>query len=662
MTELYINGNKVDFEINDNKEFEYKIQVHDLASVESVNTSYTTSFRLPKTKRNVEIFRSLGLTGSISNLPYKKTSARLVVDGVTLIANGWLRINNTTSEAYEVNIEDGILDFFAAIANKNIGDEVDLEELNHEKNMESVITSFQNQKPYLYILANYNGLTNVIRNNQTYINIDYMTPSVKVSWLLNKIFSTFGYTYSGSIFSSDDFAGLYMTYPKSPPIKSNTDVPIDPKLVATIQFNNSRTYMTSSWDDEFIQIPLPVTTIPDAGASVIDQFYFTVAESGTYRFTNLGYDGEDEYNYEDPNDQRDPRRKQNQNLVLRVDSIYGATSSNARITARLRNNQPSSHFDLPLQAGERIGFRYYIRYENRDNWELDHIEIENFNLRIEQVSTGQIDFGEELTKFSITDFFKEILWRFSLTPFINNETKNIHFLTLDERINSSQVIDWSDKYISRSNEEYELGDYNRKNLFKHKYNDSNASYNDGSINVNNENLNEVKTLVDSKIYTYNNVAGTLLGVYPVLSDSYTYPIWQQEAKEVTDNNGNSSIKIEYKDLTDRYYFLSCYHILGNVLLGSPSFNIYTSTNEYSVIRSTDTTYSELIPKYYTSFEKIANTATIHTISLALTPVDIANIDLKSLLYFGQESAYYLLNSLTFKPNGASVGEFIKIHR
>ncbi|WP_312922175.1 hypothetical protein [Empedobacter brevis] len=669
MTELFINGNKVDFDVNDNKDFEYSIQVHDLASVESVNASYTTNFKLPKTKKNVEIFKSLGLVGAISNIPYKKISARLVVDGVCLISDGWLRVNSTTKNAYEVNIENGILDFFSVIANKNIGEEIDLTELDHEKNIDSIISSFFEDKPYLYVLADYNGLIEIIRETQSYLNIDYLTPSVKISWLWNKIFEAFGYTFSGSFFDSEDFQRLFMTYPKSPVTKNEDQEEIDPVLIATVDQTTRKDYMTSSWDDLYIQVPLPVVIDPTSEATKIDDFYFTVAESGTYRFTNEDFIGWDEYNYEDPRDQTDPRRKDSQNLVLKLDSFYGQQSSSATIVARSLGSPNTGYFDIPLKAGEKIGFRYYLRDANEVNWGLDHIEIHSIKLKIEQISTNQISFSDELKRFSVTDFFKEILWRFGLTPFIDNETKSIHFLTLNERLNSSQVVDWSSKYIRRESEEYELGNYTQKNIFEHKYNDSNAKYNDGAISVLNENIEESKGLVTSKIYTYDDSFTEMSSIrinsgssfYSITSTKY--PIWVQEVKE-ENKDSETKIKVEYKDLNDRYYFLKAkkYDINSVAYLASPGSNIYTGTNTFYFVDSIDTTYRELIPKYYSQFEKIANNAIIHTISLALNPVDIANIDMKVLVYFKQESAYYLLNSLKYRPNGACEGEFIKIHK
>lgn len=655
MTELYINNQKVDFEIQDNKELEYNIQVHDLASVESVNASYTTSFKLPKTKRNVEIFKSLGLVGALSNVPYKKTSARLVVDGVTLISDGWLRVNSTETDTYNVNVENGILDFFALIANKNIGEEIDLSALDHEKNIDSVVSSFDLSKPYVYVIADYNGLSKVTRQNVDYLNTDYLTPSAKVSWLWDQIFLKYGYSYSGSIFQNEDFSKLYLTYPKSPSTKSD-DEEIEPIHILDVSITKKVELMTQNWDDFFVQIPLPTTIIN--GATKVDDYYFTVEKDGTYRFTNSGFIGFDEYDYEDPNDQRDPRRKYTTNLVLHLDSFYGETSSTAVLVSAHLGHPNTGSFDVPLRAGEKVGFKYKLYDLNYPSWGFNHIEINSLSLKVEQVSTSQISFSEQLTKFSITDFFKEILQRFALTPFIDNETKNIHFLTLNERLSTSKVIDWSDKYISRDSEEYELGDYAQKNLFKHKYNDSNAKYNDGAISVLNENLVESKDLVSSKIYTSNDTITTIMNG---MSETHVYPIWTQDIKEEKSDSG-VTIKIEYKELNDRYYFIKSKEVTQPINIASDSLVIYTSTPSYQFVDSIDTTFRELVPKYYSNFERIANNAIIHTISLALTPLDIANLELDSLVYFKQEASFYLLNSLKYKPNGSAVGEFIKIHK
>jgi len=107
---------------------------------------------------------------------------------------------------------------FKAIENKNFGDDVDLSEINHEKNLTTVIDSFTNEN-YRYIINDYGGKTHLPSDK---INVDYLVPSVRVKYLWDKIFSTFGFNYIGNVFDTFDFDQLWLTYPKG--ISQDTEV------------------------------------------------------------------------------------------------------------------------------------------------------------------------------------------------------------------------------------------------------------------------------------------------------------------------------------------------------------------------------------------------------------------------------------------------------
>jgi hypothetical protein len=102
--------------------------------------------------------------------------------------------------------------------NTTLGD-LNLTGLTHTKDVATVVNTFTaTTLPYKYILADYNGQATYTSTSggtsATTINVDYLVPSVKVSYLWDNLFSTYGFTYSGSIFSSPDFTNLYLTYPK----------------------------------------------------------------------------------------------------------------------------------------------------------------------------------------------------------------------------------------------------------------------------------------------------------------------------------------------------------------------------------------------------------------------------------------------------------------
>ena len=78
---------------------------------------------------------------------------------------------------------------------------------------------------------------------------------------------------------------------------------------------------------------------------------------------------------------------------------------------------------------------------------------------------------------------------FGLTAFKDKYTNTIEYLTLDEILQNTNVIDdW--KFISKNSEKYAYSNFAKKNNFKYKYNDNNLNYNDGAIFIQNENLKD----------------------------------------------------------------------------------------------------------------------------------------------------------------------------
>jgi hypothetical protein len=55
---------------------------------------------------------------------------------------------------------------------------------------------------------------------------------------------------------------------------------------------------------------------------------------------------------------------------------------------------------------------------------------------------------------------------------------------------------WLDWQISKCRIWNIYGDYAQKNLMQYKYNDDNATYNDGSILINNQNIADSKVIIN----------------------------------------------------------------------------------------------------------------------------------------------------------------------
>lgn len=713
-TEIYINNIRLDIEEDEMKVLEYNVQVHDIASVNSVNSSFTTSFDVPRTQNNVKALEGLGLASDMSRAPYTKINADLIVDGVTLIRNGWLRINKTTSTKYSLNIETGYVDFFAAVSNLIIGEDIDVSELNHNKSVQIIKENIEqtaiqrsdsyldgditNRNKYAYLIADHANagyLDNRQGNNM--LDSTFLVPSAEVKYIWDQIFNDVGWSYTGVIFDTNEFKRLFITYPRS--IKRTLEVEeIEEQSALVYEYeNNSRhqidvphywfdygmfnlnDYYTGDYLDTNILDANTSTHSPydddDDGNSTFN--VFNVKRAGIYRITYKG-SGIDTYDWTYPRQDVDDRRQWQGTSVF---NLFGKKVS-------MDGVERSFVIDLPPD-NQTFALAHDQYNQNLPEWRFNHTKMDYFQIKIEYIGGQQIAFGEAFNKFKVTDFIKEIMWRYNLTPFVDAETKNVHFMTLTERVNSDNIIDWSAKYISRNTEEYELGDYQQRNYYRWKYNDGQELLNDGYFDIENNNLKERYNLINSITYSPNN--GQIEYISKLQRDGNDvadvslslnhYPLWVKEVKENKVDNGDTEIKVEYKELADRFYFvqatpLTSSDILGNDNIENIEYNlpyaIYSPITFQRIIfglkingdtcKASFVDGQTLMDKYYKDLRVITNNTRIHTISLALTSIDIANVDMTAVYYFEQEQSYYLLNSLKYSPNGEAEGEFIKITR
>ena len=627
-------------DIKENEKVTYTIQVQDLADVSSVASSVTTSFKIPKTKNNYEALKSLSLPGDTSNLPYLKNVCKLYNFGTTLIDNGWLKINNSDEESFNVNIENGIIDFFKAIEGKTIGNDLDLTDTNHNKDLITVINSFE-RNDYTYIIADYNGLNTYLKGGVNYINVDYLVPSLNSKYIWDKIFNSIGYTYSGSVFNSELFTNLWVTYPKAPPTKADDEQLPDPVLrlstnkTGNIEFVEDFTYDIIEFDLENV--------------STNDNAFLNnkliVKHTGTYNLKSI-IDGYADYvvtnNYGDENGSE-------KSFLLPALRINGVI--------KLFSNDDT----LNLKQGDIVEFLctwYGLSgsYISR----IREIVFNSYDFKLYQISQQVVDFGSEFLDVSLSEFIKEIMMRFALTPFIDVESKHIKFLTLSERINTNNVKDWTDKFVKRTDENYIYKDYAQRNWLKHKYNDENATFNNGFLSVSNQTLQPQKDLYSSKFYSFNN---EITSFYDSDFTNNSFPIWNREIKETINNDTTPPTKtydVNYKGLSNRFYFIRRNILPKTINIGSQLLRIEETANNVAIVDTKNLSYSDAVNNYK-DFVKVLNDTRIHEIELFLNINDLLDLDLESLYYFSQENQYYILNRITIDlTNNINKAEFIRV--
>lgn len=568
---LYILGQEIEIK---GVEIAQTKQANDIANVETRQTNYTNSFSIPRTAKNIRTLSDLGIIGNDSNVPYQKNEAYLYADsGECLVYKGWAVFSDTTDN-FKCNIYDGNLEIYKAIENKTLAD-LDLTALAHSKTLAEVTSTFDDSKPYKYILADYNGK---MTYSTDIINIDYLIPSVKASWLIEAIELYTGFKLNGSYRTNPDFTNLYLTYPKG-----------TPSQVSTTDVYDSVTGLVSG---------LGLTL--EAGVG------FTSTENLTISFQ------------------------------MKTDSAGTYSPKVNDIFVNGIINLVAGDIVTSVYINDGIG-------EPLESYEEGFLTVYKYN-------SLNIDFLDELRGMTIRDFLNEIVWRFGLTLFKNKYENVYNLKTVAERTNQTNAIDWSNKFHQDNGEKYIFGSYAQQNYFRYKYNDQNASYNDGSFLVNNQNLEDKKTVIQSKIFSPELSLSEVLGF-----TSKIYKLWDKTPKD----DGTTT----YKELSNRFYFVrSIDKTFESLTIGSESLTTTATVTVAPIESFKGLNFQEIIIKNYTEMELLLDKSIVKNVSLKLKETDIVDLDLSVPYYFKQLGGCFILNKVSnYLPNKKTTCELVRIN-
>jgi hypothetical protein len=619
---LIING--IDIELTESQKISRTLQVNDILTLSNRQTNYTNTFSIKKTDKNKQTFDMLGVVGATSFLPYQKNECYLYTDdGECMVYKGWAVIQSTDKE-YKINIYDGNIDLYKAIENKSLAD-LDLTELDHVKNLSNVVNSFTANLPYKYLVADYNG---EMVYNTNRINIDYIVPSAKVSYLWNKIFTENGFTYSGSVFNTIDFTNLWLSYPKF------TENNIPPTKI----FEGSTSTLTGTT----ATIPLKFDqTIVIDNIQDVNKQQFIISEDGGYRIEVTG-NGAITYQ------------------VLRTGPFNNVTSYQIYNYARiLKNNVLIGYtfdgaIDIPLIIGDVITVEFPPVALGIYDTLINTTYSGNFTLIFSQFIGQVVSFSDELKDFSIKDFITEILNRFGLTPFKDKYENNYRFLTLQELLQNNTVIDWSreqNKFVEKISEKYIFGSYAQENNFTYKYNDSESDYYNSEILIDNVNLADNKVVVNSRVYAPEKERTTLIHDL----QTNVYKVWDKEIKE-----GGS---ITYKGLSKRYYLMreASHTFTATTQIGSKVLGTHQAITTVPVESFYNLRMEDVVRNYYATIGAVLNYSKIIEASIYLNEKNISDMDFSKLYWIKQLSSYFLLNKVNnFIKKGITKVELIKV--
>jgi hypothetical protein len=588
--------NDVEFELTNNSTgFARTLQVNDLISLQSRQTSYTKNIKIPRTPNNL---KKLGFIGEFTStgygLPSTKLEVNYVIDNEYMIYKGWGVIEETTNDYVAINVYDGIIDLFKAIENISLAD-LDIEELEHPKTLSNVIDSITNvdTSPYTYIIADYGGKSRFTfltgGTSGTSVNMDYLVPSVKVKYLVDKIFDYAKATYSGSTFLTPEYDDLYMTYSNGYPVDAEPTV---------YYANSSLEVGTNLGNSDYTSFVIKHNSpAPSAGTFLNDETY-AVPITGVYQFKNLGTG------------------------ISGI--IFGSFVQQLLIEVVINDG---ARYDiktkpiLTLNAGDTIKLIARSNY----GYKLNGLSF-NLNLSYDLVGGNEVNFKNSLKEFLVKDFLNEIIYRYGLTIYKDKYLSHYNFKTFEEiiNVNNDNLIDLSDSFIMKINETYKYANYAQNNIIKYKYNVDGSSYEDKSILINNVNLPDNKIVLTSKMYVKEEFQSEELGYY-----SNQYLLWDKDI-----NDG----VVTYRNLTNHFHFVSIKPMKLNSFIGSELTGDKILINPFYLTK-------DVTLQPYLNFETILNNFKIITAEMNLNLFQVNNFDFSKLYHIKQLGGCFIVNKI-----------------
>lgn len=630
------------------EEIKYNFQIADVGDISVSKSNYTSSFQIPKTVANVRIFEGLGIPSDTSTIPYRINDV-VCMDNYTVIYTGTMIVLRTDDLFYNVTVISGAYDFASLLGDTRFSD-INIIELIHPKTPTTVPPLLFNfDGPLAYFV----GLFTDTVEGQYWsngINIDAMTPAVRLTYLLDKVFEFTNLEYTLPPSVATEIEDEFLTFPYPPYL----DVGSDEQQVMQAQKGNSPGIVVPSVETFNSEFALSqygdFDTIGGIGFSSsapltidigrVGQFIISFEDFLAYQYP-LGEVGGDPITVQ--------IFKNNSQVPIGQFQTRTPTDPPGEVYRTVHSFTIGDRLRIQFIGGPVGGGRQQVL-------KIDNIDLRFYDTDISAEGIHQI-FG-----LTLANFIKDFMWRYALIPVQSPE--GITFIEYPS-IADGEPIDWTDKYIRRVDESYDIG-YAQNNWLRHKYVNDDSTYYDRLITSNNQNLANSKTIVQSNMFApsaenYSVHTRRLNGewFYPVQTKKY-------ETFEVTlkDDEGTRTADIKTQN---RNFFVKLRPTLWEAL----EISLQSSTlPDGGVYQVPFINTSEPPAGYTAAFSEnerwnvlnlfVDNTRQ-HIIELKLTETDVNTLELTRPYYFRQEAAYYILNKLQFEKGTPARGEFVKIN-
>ena len=602
----------------------YTFQNSEIGDLSEIMSNWAWTFDIKDTPKNKLILDGLGLVGSMSNAPYEKINCCVIYKSEIVIKKANLKITEYSNEAkrYKATVNSGIVDFFNTIENDKLVDIPSIMSrdagLSHDKNLANIVNSWTGSGPYRYIIADYNGKINSDPNDVDFDSA-YLVPSVNVKWLMDEIFSNYGWTYLGL----PDIDKDWMTY--SNKLEEAGDVGAIVGLLTSdpLEFTYGKTTKT-----QYKQM-----TIVTPSAQDIDAAY--IINNGT----DIEINQTEEYRIDLP-----------ELDYSNMPEIYEVKYSLRRNGVEIAELSSGRGISLgTLNVGDKISIFVFLSAQKTEyNYTRDLIFRGPITFTATQVTIT--DAVSPSLNQKVSEFLKEVMMRYAVVAIADPIDKEIKFYDIDDRL-SFPVEDWTKKRVKRISESYAYQDYAMANFLRHTYETEGQDYHDGNFRIDNQNLESTKTLFQSKGFSSNEnlVSFDVTNAFPM-------PAYKSYDIEQT-NQGE-----KYKPLNSRFSFLRETYAVENPRNPFLPWQIKINGNlQTSFSFAIPRDFDVIVDSNYEDINLFLRRVKIVEMDLLLTFLDIRELSFEKRYYFEQEKSFFLLNKLTWdSAKKIHKGEFLKI--
>lgn len=297
---VYANDEVYNVDMYDSEPIEIVKSIFDIENPEQRKADYTKTIRIPGTSNNNKIFSFIfdlsRFTINDTLIQFNPDFNAALKTSAILYRNEIVQIKGYIQLMGVIKRPDGGVDYDIVIIGelaslyKDMGEaklsELDLSEFNHVLNLTNVDSLGNNPTDGYYYPVIDTGLS----TNESSYFIDQLAPGIFIKTLIDKIFQTYGYTYTSDFFDTAMFQRLILWAGDNPDqFLTSTEV-FDRTFLAQQQTDSSYLTIQLTTDAESVKtivLPTVVTqSVPSGYNNSTGRF--TVQDAGYYRFKTTG--------------------------------------------------------------------------------------------------------------------------------------------------------------------------------------------------------------------------------------------------------------------------------------------------------------------------------------------------------------------------------------